>query len=96
MPRLAAFTPPASAAIHDLKRFLTTRVYSAPELCQERERSSAMIAELFQFFMEQPGRLPEPYAEMTAHEAPHRVVCDYIAGMTDGFFHRTYEQTLGH
>ena len=28
-------------------------------------------------------------------EPAHRVVCDYIAGMTDGFFHRTYEQMLG-
>ena len=26
-----------------------------------------------------------------ADEPAHRVVCDYIAGMTDGFFHRTYE-----
>jgi dGTP triphosphohydrolase len=25
----------------------------------------------------------------------HRVVCDYIAGMTDGFFRRTYAECLG-
>jgi dGTP triphosphohydrolase len=28
-------------------------------------------------------------------EAPHRIVCDYIAGMTDVFFHRTFHQVLG-
>jgi dGTP triphosphohydrolase len=24
-----------------------------------------------------------------------RVVCDYIAGMTDGYFRRCYQQTFG-
>jgi dGTP triphosphohydrolase len=28
-------------------------------------------------------------------EAPHRVVCDYIAGMTDVFFNRVYQQEIG-
>jgi dGTPase len=54
-----------------------------------------MVAELFDFFLKHPERMPEPYAEMAAAEAPHRVVCDYIAGMTDSFFYRVYEQTAG-
>ena len=55
----------------------------------------AMIADLFRFFLDSPGSLPEPYAQQTLEHPAHRVVCDYIAGMTDGFFHRTYEQVLG-
>ena len=54
-----------------------------------------MIGELFSFFLEEPGRLPEAYREQSRAEPPHRMVCDYIAGMTDGFFYRTYEQMLG-
>jgi dGTPase len=54
-----------------------------------------MIAELFQFFVEDPGRLPDHHRELSENSPIHRVVCDYIAGMTDGFFHRTYDQTLG-
>jgi dGTPase len=95
LPRLASFTPATASAAGDLKRFLTARVYSAPELCEERRRSAAMIADLFAFFLEKPGRLPEPYSAMASEAAPHRVVCDYIAGMTDSFFHRTYQQALG-
>ncbi len=53
------------------------------------------IAELFRFFLANPDRLPQPYAQQALDEPAHRVVCDYIAGMTDGFFHRTYEQMLG-
>jgi dGTPase len=93
-PRLAAFTPETAAATADLKRFLFTRVYSTPELCQDRDRSAGMIADLFRFFLDHTDRLPAPYDEMAASEAPHRVVCDYIAGMTDSFFYRIYQQTV--
>ena len=54
-----------------------------------------MIAELFQFFLDHPDRLPEPYSRQALDEPAHHVVCDYIAGMTDVFFRRTYEQTVG-
>ena len=33
--------------------------------------------------------------EQAREEAPHRVVCDYMAGMTDSFFQRTYEAVIG-
>ena len=69
-------------------------VYFTGALLEERARVSAMLAELFQFFLNHPDRLPSPYSEQAAGGAPHRVVCDYIAGMTDGFFHRTYERVM--
>lgn len=93
--RLATFTPETAEASRSLKRFLWQNVYTSPALGDDRARSVAMIAELFDFFLRCPDRLPEGYREQTAAEPPHRVVCDYIAGMTDGFFRRTYEQMLG-
>src|SRR5882672_4769680 len=93
--RIAAFTPESSAANRELKRFLHCFVYSSEALATERRRSTAMIAKLFQFLVESPERLPDHYREQSAGQPVHRVVCDYIAGMTDGFLHRTYEQLLG-
>ena len=93
--RLAAFTSAALAASRELKGFLHGHVYSSPALEDDRRRSTAMMADLFAFFFEHPDRLPDPYRESAADEPRHRVVCDYIAGMTDSFFHRTYEQMLG-
>jgi len=93
--RIAAFTAGAAATSAALKRFLYARVYASPALNEDRRRSMAAVAELFQCFAEEPERLPEPYRTQAQSEAPHRVVCDYIAGMTDAFFRRTYEQTLG-
>jgi dGTPase len=93
--RLAAFTAETAAASRALKQFLYTRVYSTPELAEDRRRSVSMIGELFGFFIDDPRRLPEPYARLAETDPPHRVVCDYIAGMTDAFCRRTYEQALG-
>jgi dGTP triphosphohydrolase len=39
--------------------------------------------------------MPKNYAEQTDTEPPHRVVCDYIAGMTDHFLLRQYHELLG-
>jgi dGTPase len=93
--RLAAFTAEAGETSRALKRFLHRRVYDSPELGEDRQRSMEMIGELFAFFLAHPDRLPEPYREQNEGEPAHRVVCDYIAGMTDGFFRRTYDQTIG-
>jgi dGTPase len=93
--RLAAFTPAAAETSRALKRFLYAKVYASPMLQEDRQHSMAMIGNLFQFFAADPRRLPTPYGEEAAHHPPHRVICDYIAGMTDGFFRRTYEQMIG-
>jgi dGTPase len=93
--RLAAFTGETLTANRDLKHFLHRCVYTSPALLQERDRAAAMIAELFDFFLENPDRLPASHGELIPAEPAHRVVCDYIAGMTDGFFQRTYRQMLG-
>jgi dGTPase len=94
--RMAAFSAEAAETSRDLKRFLHQVVYASPVLGDDRHRSMAMIGELFRFFLDRPERLPETYREQYAGEPAHRVVCDYIAGMTDGFFRRTYEQTVAH
>ena len=89
--RLASFTVEADAARGSLKQFLHQHVYHAASLVEERQRSIGMIAGLFDYYLADPGRLPAPYDELARHDPPHRVVCDYIAGMTDGFCRRAFE-----
>jgi dGTPase len=93
--RLVVFAPTAQCSSRGLKNFLIRRVYSSPALEQGRRESVLMMSELFGFLLVHPNSLPEPYREMMETEPAHRVVCDYIAGMTDSFFRRTYEQMLG-
>ena len=93
--RLAALTAETARTSRELKGFLFEKVYASPALAADRERSMAMMRQLFQHFLADPGQLPQPYSQQALEEPAHRVVCDYIAGMTDGFFRRTYEQMLG-
>jgi dGTPase len=93
--RLAAFTLPAHTANRAIKQFLHHTLYYSEPMAGERRRSAARIAELFEFWVAHPDRLPEHYVESLASSPVHRVVCDYIAGMTDGYFERCYQQTFG-
>jgi dGTPase len=93
--RLVAFSPEIAQQNGALKRFLFARVYSDPAIAEDRDRSVAALDSLFSFFLEHPQRMPGQYAEQARHELPHRVVCDYIAGMTDQFLLRQRRELLG-
>ncbi len=80
--RLAAADPATARTGAALKTFLAERVYNSGMLQAERARSAGHVGELFQFFLAHPDRMPPGYA------ATPRAICDYIAGMTDGFFRR--------
>jgi dGTPase len=90
--RIASFTSETAETSHELKRFLHRKVYSAPDLVEGRRESAAMIAELFQIFLDRPEALPPAYREQTTGQPLRRVVCDYIGGMTDTFCRRIHEQ----
>ena len=53
-----------------------------------------MISELFEFFMKSPGELPPSYQEKMQHEPLHRIVCDYLAGMTDNYIQEQHRHFL--
>jgi len=93
--RLACFTTPAAEASNQLKRFMHQFVFASAELKSGREQSRERMAQMFQWFLAHPESLPEWYAKRAMGPKAPRVICDYIAGMTDLFFHRTYNQVLG-
>lgn len=90
--RVACFSPETAAGSRELKNFLRRKVYESDRLAEDRKQSASMIASLFKFYIEHPNRLPANYLEDSAGQPLHRAVCDYIAGMTDGFLIRTCEQ----
>jgi dGTPase len=93
--RLAAFSPEMAQKNGVLKRFLFARLYSDGAISEDRDRSVAALDSLFSFFLEHPERMPGQYAEQARRGPPHRVVCDYIAGMTDHFLLRQRRELLG-
>jgi dGTPase len=93
--RLAGFSPGMAEQNAALKRFLYSRLYDHPAIVVDRERSVQALDELFGFFLERPAKMPPYYAALAEREPRHRVVCDYIAGMTDHFLLRQHYELLG-
>ncbi|MEO8024894.1 MAG: deoxyguanosinetriphosphate triphosphohydrolase [Bryobacteraceae bacterium] len=90
--RLASFSAEVAPANFAMKAFLRRKVYQSELVAGDRESSVDKLAAVFRVLLRQPGLLPGDYLELTAEEPAHRAVCDYVAGMTDGFLLRTWEQ----
>ncbi len=93
--RLAAFSPAVDAERREAKAFLHERLYSSPELRPEKEEAERVVTELFEHWMAHPETLPPSYREKAEQETLPRVVCDYIAGMTDNFIRQQYDKHCG-
>jgi len=83
--RLIAFSPEIDQERREIKDFLYRHVYFSPALQADKRQAEQVIADLFHFFIKSPRELPVSYQEKTRQEPLHRVVCDYVAGMTDNY-----------
>lgn len=92
--RLAGFSPAVAEQNMFLKRFLSAKIYSHDAIVEDRNRSVEALDALFQLFLDHPERMPEPYANQAEQTPRARVVCDYIAGMTDHFLLRQWRELL--
>ena len=90
--RLAALTDEAAMLNRQLRALLSASLYDSDALIQHRRSAATKVSWLFNHFLEHPGHVPSNFRDSLENEPLPRVVCDYIAGMTDGFFLKTYEQ----
>ena len=62
---------------------------------EDRGAYVVKLGDLFDYLIEHPDRMSPGYREHLETNPVHRVVCDYIAGMTDTYFERIYKELLG-
>jgi dGTPase len=92
--RLATFSACVDAERRQIKTFLYDNLYFSPALAQEKQDAERVIAELFAWWMANPEFLPPSYQEKAQQEPLPRVICDYIAGMTDNYIYQQHEKFL--
>jgi dGTPase len=83
--RLIAFSPQVDEERKQIKEFLYANVYYSPAQQRDKRQAEQVITEMFAFFMKTPRELPASYQEKTRTEPLHKIVCDYVAGMTDSY-----------
>jgi dGTPase len=71
--------------IRELKDFLYQRMYRHYRLMRMQTKAENFISEIFDAYIKEPGMLPEQTQQRMASGSLHRVVTDYIAGMTDRY-----------
>jgi dGTPase len=57
-----------------------------------RLKARRTLSRLFETYLENPSLLPEKYQMRAEIENLHRVICDYIAGMTDRYALEEYRR----
>lgn len=85
---LVAFSPDMAEDLARLRQFLHARMYRHWRVNRTRSQARRILAEMFSLFLAEPDVLPSEWFARSQNrdEAGRaRVVCDYIAGMTDRF-----------
>jgi dGTPase len=85
---LVAFSPQMFEDLSRLREFLFERMYRHWRVNRTRSQARRILADMFQLFMREPDVMPNEWGQLgqAANESGRaRLVCDYVAGMTDRF-----------
>ena len=92
---LIGYPPETEQMNRALKQFLHAHMYSHPRTQQMAVQAEQVLSDLFDAYLRRPERLPERARERLDELPLPRVVCDYIAGMTDRFALGAHAELLG-
>lgn len=78
-------SPKIETAMLDLREFLSKAVYKGENAKSEEQKAEFIIKRLYEYFCENPDKMPVEFLNNIGIFGVNRVVCDYIAGMTDRY-----------
>lgn len=79
-------SPEVEEAMQGLRRYMFDNLYRNSIAKVEETKAKELLRKLFYFYMDNPEEMPAQFTLMIAQgEKQDRVVCDYIAGMTDQY-----------
>ena len=83
-------------ALFDLRKFMFENVYVSSEAKKEEGKAGEMLKALYDYYLHNPDTLPVFYRDLIRKdkELLSRVICDYIAGMTDHYAVLTYNDLM--
>ncbi|MFH1537710.1 MAG: deoxyguanosinetriphosphate triphosphohydrolase [bacterium] len=91
---LVTFSREVERSAAELRKFLLKNFYQHSRIRREASSAKMYLTELFDHYLKFFDTLPGDIRRKSADEPPHRVVCDYIAGMTDRFAVREHRRLV--
>jgi dGTPase len=82
---VATFSTEMNAKNRQLKDFLYVNLYRHPRVVRMQIKAEQTITSIFESYIKNPEILPLEVQERSSNEDFHRVICDYLAGMTDRY-----------
>ena len=81
-------------AMQGLRRFMFENVYRNPLAKREENKAVEMVKNLYAYYLDNPEKLPEEYLQMMRlrGDATEQIICDYIAGMTDNYAVKVFQE----
>jgi dGTPase len=83
--RLVGYSPEMVEQVRQLKDFLFREMYRHYRVVRMGDKAGRILRDLFRSLVREPRQLPPRFQQRIEQDGVHRVVCDYIAGMTDRF-----------
>lgn len=83
--KCVSFDPEIASRKRELKDFLLREMYGNYRVIRMEEKARRIIGDLFRAYCDRPAQLPPHIFMRVKQEGIKRVVCDYIAGMTDRY-----------
>lgn len=90
--RLVAFSEEIDQKNRQLKRFLFKNLYRHHRVERMRVKAERFLAMIFDSYRENPTLLPRSYQERFELYGKERVICDFLAGMTDRYALEEYKK----
>lgn len=90
--RIISFSGRLKSERLPLRKFLKENLYAHYKVARMSNKAQRFIRELFNVYLEKPDQLPPTSYSRIRQDGTHRVICDYIAGMTDRYAQDEYKK----
>ncbi len=79
-------------AMQALRAFMFERVYKNPIAKGEEAKAREILKRLYEYYIKHPEKLPPDFQPQLSFDGMERIVCDYIAGMSDKYAMYKYDE----